>query len=331
MRFSLVLISLLACAYAQQGDGEGNEGGGDSGGESSSDIDSGSSTDTLSSTTLIDKPSTTYTATATSIAVTSASSSIPTQTYVPLPQPDKNIDENPDESPEELPEMPLTIKITPAFGVLGVILIISAIPLAVLGSTSRWTGVCIPVSYGSMIALMCILLSTVVMPKLHSNNPERATEALEGEILVGCAILGIITAVVSWWFQRYVAYAVCGFAGIALAWWIQCMRDGGTIHSMAGKWIFYIGLGTVSLVSCPREHFSLSIATGRRSCVVPSAHHEALAPLLHLVDRLVGIYTGYRLLREERAEGVLRVQPGVQHALSANKVSVQVERGCRHD
>ncbi|TIB66208.1 hypothetical protein E3P77_02399 [Wallemia ichthyophaga] len=242
-------IHLLTCAYAQQGDGEGNEGGGDSGGESSSDIDSGSSTDTLSSTTLIDKPSTTYTATATSIAVTSASSSIPTQTYVPLPQPNKNIDENPDESPEELPEMPLTIKITPAFGVLGAILIISAIPLAVLGSTSRWTGVCIPVSYGSMIALMCILLSTVVMPKLHSNNPERATEALEGEILVGCAILGIITAVASWWFQRYVAYAVCGFGGIALAWWIQCMRDGGTIHSMAGKWIFYIGLGTVAVVA----------------------------------------------------------------------------------
>lgn len=230
--FLLVLISLLACACAQDGGGgEGNE----------EDGSSSTTTETLSSTTLIDNSSTTYTATATSITITSASSSIPTQSYVPIAEPDDNTSET-----DELPEMPLTIKITPAFGVLGAILIVTAIPLAVLGSTSRWTGVCIPVSYGSMIALMCILLSTVVLPKLHSNNPERASEALEGEILVGCAILGIITAVASWWFQRYVAYVVCGFAGMALAWWIQCMRDGGTIHSMAGKWIFYIGLGTVS-------------------------------------------------------------------------------------
>ncbi|TIA87753.1 hypothetical protein E3P99_02987 [Wallemia hederae] len=242
----LVLLSLLACALAQEEGGGG--GGGDIGSSATSTTPSSTSTPTsLSSTTLIDNPSTTYTATVTSLTITSASSAIPTQSYVPIDDASNENSDNDDNS--DLPEMPLTIKITPAFGVLGAILIVTAIPLAVLGSTSRWTGVCIPVSYGSMIALMCILLSTVVMPKLHSNNPERASEALEGEILVGCAILGIITAVASWWFQRYVAYAVCGFAGMALAWWIQCMRDGGTIHSMAGKWIFYIGLGTVAVVA----------------------------------------------------------------------------------
>ena len=261
----LVLLSLLACALAQE------EGGGGDGGSNATSTAPSSTPTSLSSTTLIDNPSTTYTATVTSLTITSASSAIPTQSYVPIDDASNDSDnENSDDNDNsDLPEMPLTIKITPAFGVLGAILIVTAIPLAVLGSTSRWTGVCIPVSYGSMIALMCILLSTVVMPKLHSNNPERASEALEGEILVGCAILGIITAVASWWFQRYVAYAVCGFAGMALAWWIQCMRDGGTIHSMAGKWIFYIGLGTVSgeMIGCV---LSDNRSIGRCRSLLPS-------------------------------------------------------------
>ncbi|EIM19169.1 hypothetical protein WALSEDRAFT_61608 [Wallemia mellicola CBS 633.66] len=241
--FLSVLILLLACAYGQD--------------------------DNSSSTSLVENTSTTYTATATSITITSESSSIPTQTYVPIGNGNNDTnDENFDDEEDKKDELPLTIKITPALGVLGAVLIITAVPLAILGSTSRWTGVCIPVAYGSMIALMCILLSTVVLPKLHSINPSRASKALEGEILVGCAILGIIAAVVSWWFQRYVAYAVCGFAGMTLAWWIQCLHDGGVIHSMAGKWIFYIGLGTV--------------------CVVASFHPKVMPHLLRVSTSLIG-------------------------------------------
>lgn len=206
-----------------------------------------------SSSTVIDNSSTTYTATPTSITLTTSSTTIPTQTLIPIDDnndDDNNADnENDDDNNDNdsnNDDMPLDIKITPAFGVIGAILIITGILVAVLGATSRWTSACIPSSYAAMIALMCILLSTVVLPKKHSMNPDKLTPALEGEILVGCAILGIIVAVLSWWFQRFIAFGVCGFGGMALGWWIQCMRDGGVIHSMAGKWIFYIGLGTVS-------------------------------------------------------------------------------------
>lgn len=280
--FLSVLILLIACAYGQD--------------------------DKSSSTSLVENTSTTYTATATSITITSGSSSIPTQSYVPISNDnnDGNNDENLDNEEDKKDEVPLTIKITPALGVLGAILIITAVPLAILGSTSRWTGVCIPVAYGSMIALMCILLSTVVLPKLHSINPTRASKALEGEILVGCAILGIIAAVASWWFQKYVAYAVCGFAGMTLAWWIQCLHDGGVIHSMAGKWIFYIGLGTVCLIL---SNFLPSYNTlGLRCCLFSSKSNATSPARVYLPYWFVGIHNRHRLFRQEWLERVLRLQ-----------------------
>ncbi|KAL4069700.1 hypothetical protein V8B97DRAFT_1872268 [Scleroderma yunnanense] len=146
----------------------------------------------------------------------------------------------------------LDTRITPAFSVLGALLILTGLPSAFWGHKNRWTSFFLIGFYTFSLVCFVLIAKFGILPAI---NPPSKT--LQGMFVLSCAISGIMGGALSIFFWKGTKYFIGAWGGFAFGLWIQCFKDGGAITPVGTRWILYISCGVVGFVLCtiPKFHW----------------------------------------------------------------------------
>ena len=144
-------------------------------------------------------------------------------------------------------------RVTPAFAVLGAILVITGIPSTFWGHKNRWSASILLILLHSQflyrtsffligfytLALVCavLILKFGVLPAI---NPP--TQTLIGMFVLSATVAGVAGGAIAIFFWKVAIYGIGAWGGFALALWIQAFHDGGVIKSTSFRWILYISI-----------------------------------------------------------------------------------------
>ncbi|KAH6916833.1 hypothetical protein BKA70DRAFT_314444 [Coprinopsis sp. MPI-PUGE-AT-0042] len=162
-------------------------------------------------------------------------------------------------SAEPTPEpIVLDTRVDPAFGVLGVILILTGLPSAFWGHKNRWTSFFLIGFYTLSLVCISLILKFGVLPAI---NPPSQT--LRGMFVLSCTIAGSAGGAIAIFFWKGARYFIGGWGGFALALWIQCFSDGGLVKPIGYRWILYIGCGVIGFALCtiPKIHYHILLVS----------------------------------------------------------------------
>ncbi|WVQ96667.1 hypothetical protein IAU59_003773 [Kwoniella sp. CBS 9459] len=144
--------------------------------------------------------------------------------------------------------VPFKIKIDPAYGVLGALLIISGIPVAVLGGKNRWSSLAISTGYAVMLLTLVLILRWGVQPNLQPPSPSPPSTTLRGLYLLACVIASFFGAALGIFLYTFAKYWVSAIGGFTFGWFLLATRDGGLITSVLGRWGLLGGLTVAAFV-----------------------------------------------------------------------------------
>ncbi|KAF9474089.1 hypothetical protein BDN70DRAFT_816276 [Pholiota conissans] len=146
----------------------------------------------------------------------------------------------------------LETKVDPAFGVLGVVLILTGLPSAFWGHKNRWTSFFLIGFYTLSLVCFVLILKFGVLPAI---NPPSKT--LRGLFVLACSVAGIAGGGIAIFFWKGTRYTIGAWGGFAFALWIQCFHNGGLIKAVGIRWILYIVCGVIgfSLSTIPKIHY----------------------------------------------------------------------------
>ncbi|KIJ68563.1 hypothetical protein HYDPIDRAFT_24823 [Hydnomerulius pinastri MD-312] len=166
-----------------------------------------------------------------------------------LPSPTTSASTSPSPTP-----IVLATQITPAFGVLGAILILTGLPSAFWGHKNRWTSFFLIGFYTLSLVCFVLIVKFGILPAINPPN-----KTLQGMFVLACAIAGIMGGAFTIFFWKATKYFIGAWGGFAFGLWIQCFRDGGLITSVGLRWILYIACGVVAFVLCtiPKLHWHM--------------------------------------------------------------------------
>ncbi|WRT67799.1 uncharacterized protein IL334_004773 [Kwoniella shivajii] len=145
--------------------------------------------------------------------------------------------------------LPFKIKIDPAFGVLGGLLIISGIPVAVLGGKNRWSSNAISTGYALMLFTLVMVLRFGVEPNLQPPSPNPPSTTLRGLYLLACIIASFFGAAAGIFLYSFAKYWVSAIGGFTFGWFLLATRQGGLIDSVLGRWGLLGALTVGGLIS----------------------------------------------------------------------------------
>ncbi|KAN0125067.1 protein of unknown function (DUF4203) domain containing protein [Russula decolorans] len=153
----------------------------------------------------------------------------------------------------------LATKIDPAFGVLGMVLILTGLPSAFLGHKNRWSSFFLIGFY--TLSLVCFSL-IVKFGILRSVNPPSST--LRGMFVLSSFVAGVAGGGFAIFFWQATKYLIGAWGGLAFGLWVQCFRDGGLIRPVGIRWLLFITCAVIGFVLCtiPKIHYQvLLVAT----------------------------------------------------------------------
>ncbi|KAF8807698.1 hypothetical protein BYT27DRAFT_7189790 [Phlegmacium glaucopus] len=166
--------------------------------------------------------------------------------------PTSSVTSTPSATTTSTPVIVLTTKVTPAFAVLGAILIITGIPSAFWGHKNRWTSFFLIGFYTLALVCAVLILKFGVLPAI---NPPSQT--LRGMFVLSASIAGFAGGAIAIFFWKAARYGIGAWGGFAFALWIQSFHNGGVIRSMSFRWILYIGCAVLGFTLCtiPKIHY----------------------------------------------------------------------------
>ncbi|KAJ9603287.1 hypothetical protein H2200_012065 [Cladophialophora chaetospira] len=128
--------------------------------------------------------------------------------------------------PEVLPLQP---RITPAFGIAGVFLIVFGATYAMIGVKSRWV----------QIFLSCGFLASIATTALvdYVMNPP-VTDAVQGGFFVAIFMTGVIFGGGALVFKEVTEGFACLLAGFCFSMWLLTLKPGGLVTGSVGKGVF---------------------------------------------------------------------------------------------
>lgn len=148
----------------------------------------------------------------------------------------------------------LATRITPAFGVLGAILIITGLPSAFWGHKNRWTSFFLIGFYTLSLVCFVLIVKFGILPAINPPN-----NTLQGMFVLASAVAGIMGGAFTIFFWKATKYFIGAWGGFAFGLWIQCFKNGGLITPVGMRWILYIACSVVAFVLCtiPRIHWHM--------------------------------------------------------------------------
>ncbi|RXW15326.1 hypothetical protein EST38_g10525 [Candolleomyces aberdarensis] len=174
-----------------------------------------------------------------------------TYTLTPSATPTSNDTASASPTPEPIV---LDTRVDPAFGVLGVILILTGLPSAFWGHKNRWTSFFLIGFYTLSLTCFVLILKFGILPAV---NPPSKT--LRGMFVLATTIAGFAGGAIAIFFWKAARYGIGFWGGFAFSLWIQSFNNGGIIKPIGFRWIFYIGSGVVGFALCtiPKIHYHI--------------------------------------------------------------------------
>ncbi|WVQ85089.1 hypothetical protein IAT38_007253 [Cryptococcus sp. DSM 104549] len=145
--------------------------------------------------------------------------------------------------------IPFNVVIDPAYGILGAFLILTGIPVAVLGGKNRWSSLAIASGYTLMMFTLVMILRFGVQPNLQGPTIHPPNRTLRGLYLLACIISSFIGAGLGIFFFNFAKYWVSAAGGFCFGWFLLATRQGGLIQSVLGRWGLLGSLTVVAFVA----------------------------------------------------------------------------------
>lgn len=125
--------------------------------------------------------------------------------------------------------LPLEPRITPAFAIAGVFLILTGVVYALIGVKNRWIHVFLSTAYLACLAVLVLIVYVM-------NPPVK--DAIQGAYFVGIFMSGLIFGGGALVFKEVTEGLGCLLGGFCLSMWFLTLKSGGLITNTGGKAIF---------------------------------------------------------------------------------------------
>ncbi|KAK4687030.1 hypothetical protein P7C73_g3090, partial [Tremellales sp. Uapishka_1] len=149
---------------------------------------------------------------------------------------------------ETMTYLPYKVALDPAYGILGGVLILSGIPVAVLGGKNRWSSLAIASGYSVMLFTLVLILRFGVEPNLQPPSPSPPSSTLRGLYLLASLISAVIGAALGIFFFTFAKYWIAAAGGFSFAWFLLATRHGGLVDNVLGRWGLIGGVTVVSFI-----------------------------------------------------------------------------------
>ena len=128
-----------------------------------------------------------------------------------------------DSKDEELPIQPT---LTPAMGVVGVVLIVTGVAYTIIGIKHEWLLVFLSTAYIASLGITVLVIYVMTPP---------VTDAVQGAYFVAAFMTGLIFGGFSLIFRDVTGGFGCLVGGFCMAMWFLCLKPDGLITDTIGK------------------------------------------------------------------------------------------------
>ena len=163
---------------------------------------------------------------ATSNSTSTAASPSTSRSTAPLPTPSNGTASHDHQGKEQLPIKP---RITPAFSIAGVILILTGFAYSLVGIKNKWVQISLSTAYLSALAVT-VLIVYVMSPPI--------SDGIQGAYFVGIFLTGLVFGAGALVFPDITEGIGCLLGGFCISMWFLTLKSGGLIKGQTGTAIF---------------------------------------------------------------------------------------------
>ncbi|KAF7544297.1 hypothetical protein G7Z17_g10074 [Cylindrodendrum hubeiense] len=126
-------------------------------------------------------------------------------------------------------QLPIDPKITPGWGVAGVIMLLTGITHTLIGIKNRWIHTFFSTAYVAALGVAVLIVYVMNVP---------VSNALQGGYVVAVVMSGCALGAASMFFRELLEGLGCALGGFCVSMWLMCLVSGGLLKAVAPKAIF---------------------------------------------------------------------------------------------
>ncbi|KID90942.1 hypothetical protein MGU_01896 [Metarhizium guizhouense ARSEF 977] len=126
-------------------------------------------------------------------------------------------------------QLPLPPRLTPGWGVAGVIMLVTGVIYTLVGIKNRWIHTFFSTAYMTALGVSVLIVYVMNVP---------VSNALQGGYVVAVVMSGCAVGAAAMFFKELTEGFGCALGGFCISMWLLCLVPGGLLHAVASKAIF---------------------------------------------------------------------------------------------
>ncbi|EKD20019.1 uncharacterized protein L3040_002304 [Drepanopeziza brunnea f. sp. 'multigermtubi'] len=143
-------------------------------------------------------------------------------------------------------KLPLTPVVTPAYGIGGVILVLSGLPYTLVGIKNKILHISLSAAYLASLSVTVLILYVMSLS---------VSDAIQGAYLVAVVMTGVVLGGVSVMFAEMTEGLGCLLGGFCFSMWLLVLKPGGLLTETSSKSIF-IAVFTLTAFAAVFSHYT---------------------------------------------------------------------------
>ncbi|PHH66116.1 hypothetical protein CDD81_179 [Ophiocordyceps australis] len=126
-------------------------------------------------------------------------------------------------------QLPLAPKLTPGWGVAGVVMLTTGLIYTLVGIKKQWVHTFFSTAYMTALGIAVLIMYVMSVP---------VSNAVQGGFVVAVVVSGCLVGAASMFFKELTEGLGCALGGFCISMWLLCLVPGGLLHPVAAKAIF---------------------------------------------------------------------------------------------
>uniref|UniRef100_A0A1Y1NGV4 TM7S3/TM198-like domain-containing protein n=1 Tax=Photinus pyralis TaxID=7054 RepID=A0A1Y1NGV4_PHOPY len=126
-------------------------------------------------------------------------------------------------------QLPLPPRLTPGWGVAGVIMLVTGVIYTLVGIKNRWIHTFFSTAYMTALGVSVLIVYVMTVP---------VSNALQGGYVVAVVMSSCAVGAAAMFFKELTEGFGCALGGFCISMWLLCLVPGGLLHAVASKAIF---------------------------------------------------------------------------------------------